>query len=80
MKVGDTVRIKGIPPNLKDNEQLQTRSLFAKCVGRTFVVAGIESPEGSPHRLVRLDVGHVIGVASYLHTIWVEEEFVESLD
>jgi hypothetical protein len=61
MKIGDRVRITGVPPNLKDDEDLQTLSLFQKCVGKTFVVAGIEEPEGLQQKLVRLDVGHVVG-------------------
>ena len=30
MNVGDRVRIKSVPPHLKDDEQLHTRSLFQK--------------------------------------------------
>jgi hypothetical protein len=77
MDVGDRMRVTGVPPDLKDDDNLQTRSLFQKCVGKTFVVAGIEQPEGLPHRLLRLDVGNVVGKQPYLHTIWIEQEFVE---
>jgi hypothetical protein len=77
MKVGDRVRITGVPPNLKDDEDLQTLSLFQKCVGKTFVVAGIEEPEGLAQKLLRFDVGHVVGEQTYAHTIWIEQEFVE---
>jgi len=80
MNIGDTVRIKGIPPNLPDCEELQTRRLFEKCLGKTFVVAGVEMPEGLGQQLLRLDVGHVVGEESYKHTIWIEEEFVEVVE
>lgn len=77
MNLGDTVRVIGVPPNLKDDEHLKTRTLFEKCVGKEFVVAGIEQPEGFPSRLVRLDVGHVVGEEPFLHTIWIEEEYIQ---
>jgi hypothetical protein len=77
MNVGDTVSIKGIPTDVKDDEHLKTRTLFEKCVGREFVIAGIEQPEGFPSRFVRLDVGHVVGEEPFRHTIWVEEEYVQ---
>jgi hypothetical protein len=77
VKAGDRVKLIGIPPNLKDDEVLQTRSLFEKCVGRCFVVAAVEVVDGLTQRLARLDVGHVLGVAPYVHTIWVEEEYLQ---
>ena len=77
MNIGDTVKVIGVPPNLRDDEDMRTRMLFQKCVGESFVVAGIERPEGLPHRLVQLDVGHVLGEEPYVHTIWIEEELVE---
>ena len=77
MKVGDRIKVTGIPPNLRDVGDMKTRSLFQKCVGETFIVAGIDKPEGVPHKLLRLDVGHMLGEEPFLHTIWIEEEFVE---
>lgn len=77
MHVGDRVKVVGVPANLRDDDDLETRTLFQRCVGETFVVAGIEQPEGLPHRLVRLDVGQVIGEQPFVHTIWIEEELVE---
>ncbi len=69
MRVGDKVRLTGIPPGIHDDEKLQTRTLFEKCVGQTFTVAGLETVEGLPYQLVQLDVGHVIGEGSYLESI-----------
>jgi len=64
MEVGDKVTLIGIPSNLKDDEKLQTRALFERCVGKTFVVVGLETVEGLPYKLVKLDVGAVRGKAS----------------
>ena len=80
MRVGDKVKLIGIPPGLKDDEEFRTRSLFERCRGETFVVSGLEAVEGLPHQLVQLDVGHVVGRASYLETIWIEPEYLEVVD
>ncbi len=77
MKIGDRGKVTGIPANLNDDDDMRTRTLFQKCVGETFVVAGVQQPQRLPHRLVQLDVGQVVGEQSYLHTIWIEEELVE---
>ncbi len=34
MKPGDTAKLIGIPPNVRDDDELQTRTLFEKCMGR----------------------------------------------
>jgi hypothetical protein len=60
MKVGDTAKLIGIPPNFRDDEELQTRTLFEKCLGHSFVIA-VESFEGVPFPLARIDVGKVLG-------------------
>ena len=77
MRIGDKVRLTGIPANVRDDEKMQTRKLFEKCLGQTFTVAGLDSVEGLPNQLIRLDVGHVIGKVSYLETIWVEPEYLQ---
>ena len=59
MKTGDTVKLIGIP-HLQDDEDLQTRTLFEKCLGQSFVVVAVETIEGVPFPLARLDVGHVL--------------------
>jgi hypothetical protein len=61
MKAGDTVKLIGIPPNLQDDKDLQTRTLFEKCLGRSFVVVAVESIEGVSYSLAKLDVGYVLG-------------------
>ncbi len=77
MKAGDTVKLIGIPPNLQDDEDLQTRTLFEKCLGQFFVVVAVETVEGVSSPLARLDVGHVLKEESWKHTIWVESEYLE---
>ncbi len=77
MRIGDKVRLTGIPSDIHDDEKLQTRTLFEKCLGQTFTVVGLDSVEGLPYQLIRLDVGHVIGKAPYLETIWVEPEYLQ---
>jgi hypothetical protein len=77
MKAGDMVKLIGIPPNLRDDEDLQTRTLFEKCLGQSFVVSAVESFEGVPFPLARIDVGHVIGKETWEHTIWVEHEYLK---
>ena len=77
MKVGDTAKLIGIPPDAHDGEELKTRTLFEKCLGQSFVIAAVECLEGVPFPLARIDVGHVIGKEPWEHTIWVEREYLE---
>jgi hypothetical protein len=77
MKVGDRVKLIGIPPNLRDDKDLQTRTLFEKCLGKSFPIAELETVEGLPYQVVKLDVGHVVGKAEYMETIWVEPEYLQ---
>jgi hypothetical protein len=46
MKIGDRVRIIGIPPNLPDDEKFKTPEVFQRCLGRTFAIADIQRVEG----------------------------------
>jgi hypothetical protein len=48
VRAGDTAKLIGIPPNLRDDEKMQTRTLFEKCLGQSFVIAAVESFEGIP--------------------------------
>jgi hypothetical protein len=77
VKAGDTAKLIGIPPNLRDDEGMQTRALFEECLGQSFVIAAVESFEGVPFPLARIDVGHVIGEEPWKHTIWVEMEYLQ---
>jgi hypothetical protein len=76
MEAGDTVKVIGIPPNLRDEEDLKTLTLFEKCLGQSFTVIGLESVEGLPYPIARLDVGRVFGKEPWRHTIWVEPKYL----
>jgi hypothetical protein len=77
VKAGDIVRLIAIPPGVKDDEVMQTRTLFERCLGKSFTIAGFEIVEGLPYKLVKLDVGHILGKAEYLETILVEPEYLQ---
>jgi hypothetical protein len=76
MKAGDTVKLIGIPPNLPNDEDMPTRALFEKCLGQSFVVVEVESVEGVPYPLAKLNVGHILGEEPWMHTIWVEPDYL----
>jgi hypothetical protein len=80
MKTGDRVRVVGIPAELPENNELKTRALFEKCVGRSFHVTAVENIEGLDAPLLRLDVGHILDAEPWEHTIWIEPGYVELLD
>ncbi len=77
MKAGDTVRLIAIPPDVKDDRELQTRTLFEKCSGKMFPIVALETVDGLPYQMVRLDVGHILGEPTYNQTIWVEPEYLQ---
>ena len=51
-----------------------------KCLGKTFAVTAVQTVDGLTHQLVQLDVGHILGKASYLETIWVEPVYLQLKD
>jgi hypothetical protein len=69
MKAGDKVQLISILPNLRDEGEMQTLTLFQKCLGQSFTVDGVEIVEGLPFPVARLDVGHVLGEEPWKHTI-----------
>lgn len=77
LKIGDNVRLIGIPPDTRDDEELRTHTLFEKCRGKTFAIAGLDTIEGLPYQLVRLNVGHILGQPPELQTIWVEPQYLQ---
>ena len=74
-KPGDWVRIIEIPPNLADDEDMKTRTLFQMCVGKIFRVEDVEQTEGP--LLLELHVGRMLGRENYTEVIWIEPEYVE---
>jgi hypothetical protein len=79
MKIGDKVRVIGIPEGLADND-MQTKQVFELCLGRIFPIEDFKQVEDLPYKLVELFVGEVVGEADYMHSIWVEPEFLEVVD
>jgi hypothetical protein len=77
VKAGDRVKLIGVPPNVRDDAELQTRTLFEKCLGESFLIEAMRQVDGLPHELAQLNVGHVLGKSPCMHTIWVEEEYLQ---
>ena len=66
-RVGDTVKVVGIPPNLHDAAGIGTPDVFRKAVGKTFRVEALG------------EYGHLELIISGSDTIWIEPEFVEAV-
>ena len=77
MKAGDTAKLIGIPPKVCDDDDFKTRTLFEKCLGKSFVIAAIDSFEGVPFPLARIEIGRGFGKEFRGHTIWVELEYLQ---
>ena len=74
MKAGDKVRITGLPPGLQDNE-MRTKEILELCLGRVFPIVDFDD-----YGLLELHVGEVVGEPDYMHSIWIEPEFVEVVE
>jgi hypothetical protein len=77
MKAGDRVKLIGVPPNLRDEDDLRTLTLFEKCLGQSFVVAEMETVEGVPYPLAKLGVGHILGKETWEEVIWIEPGYLQ---
>ena len=78
MRIGDKVKLIGIPPDVRDQDDMPTRTLFERCVGRVFEVADLETVEGVPYQLAKLNVGHVLGQPEHMQEIWVEPQYLQT--
>lgn len=76
MKIGDNVRVIGMPECLPDDD-MGTGRIFELCLGKTFPIKDLQSVEGLDYKMVELHVGEVVGEPDYAHMIWIEPEFVE---
>jgi len=70
MKIGEKVRLVGIPDGLEDQPDFPTKSTFEKCVGRELVIAGFND-------IGMVDIGIEFVTGSVGETIWVERNFLE---
>jgi|GEM_PF-2101161 len=77
MKVGDWVRVVGVPHDVVDKDGINTRTIFEKCVGRFFRVEAIEQVDGLAYPLIELHVGRVLGYENYNDSVWIEPEYLE---
>lgn len=80
MRIGDWVRVIGVPPNLGVEVGLNTRTLFENCLGKCFHIKAIQHVEGLSHPLAELHVGHVVGRQPPLESIWVEPEYLDRVE
>lgn len=71
MKIGDLVRVVSVPPDLRDDSELNTSSLFSLCLGRAFRIIALDSG------LIELHVGGVIGQEPWGHSIFIKPQHVE---
>jgi hypothetical protein len=69
MKIGDRVEVVAEPGSLPSG--MGTRELFEACVGRVFLIRGIDE-----NGFLELHVGEVVGEESYMHSIWIEADCV----
>ncbi|MCA1398397.1 MULTISPECIES: hypothetical protein [Bradyrhizobium] len=68
MKIGDRVEVVAIPDALP--EDMGTRTLLTRCLGRHFPIVDLKGD------LVELEVGEVVEESSYMHSIWIERDYV----
>ena len=76
-KIGDTIRVVGIPPGLHDAGGIGTPEVFRDAVGQTFRIEGFDDHGNLELQVWRTDSPHAPKVPD---TIWIEPEFVESAD
>jgi hypothetical protein len=65
MKIGDAVRLTGLPDGLPE----ETESVFQRCLGHSLVIAGFNEIGWA-----EIDVGSITGLVC--ETIWVEPQFL----
>ena len=74
MKVGDKARVIRVPPALPEDE-LNTRSLLGRCLGRVFPIVGFNGAGW-----LELEVGEVLDKIPCMDAIWIEPELVEIVE
>jgi hypothetical protein len=72
-KIGDLVTIIKVPPDLRDNPELKTKTVFETCLGNTYPIQGFDQ-YGHLELAVGKDTDSLVG--GYMNTIWIEPEFV----
>ena len=73
MKIGDKIRVVKIPISAEGvSDEMGTQKLFEDCLGKVFEIKGFDD---IGH--IELHVGKLRGEKDYLHSVWIEPEFVE---
>jgi len=70
MKIGDKIRLVDVPDGLEDYPDFPTKSTFAKCIGREFVISDFNE-----HGMAEIEIYSVTGSKS--EKIWVEPKFLK---
>jgi hypothetical protein len=82
MKVGDKIRVVKLPEFVTklSTDFMETKTVFERCLGRTFTIIRIKPGVETGGELLELEVGAVVGEADYMHSIWIEPELVELVE
>jgi hypothetical protein len=72
-KVGDLVTVIKVPTGLGDEPELNTKTVFETCLGKTFTIQGFDQ-YGHLELAVGKEIDDLVG--GYMNTIWIEPEFV----
>jgi len=67
-RIGDVIRVTCVPYAVKRDGPAETRSVFKRAVGKTFVVQGF-----GRYGHIQLDISKI----QKLDTIWIEPDCVE---
>jgi len=79
LKRGDKIRIVGLPKSLRNEGDMQTKTIFKLCHGRVFRIVGFFG-DGIHEDWIELHVGRVVGEPGYKHSIFIEPALVEVVD
>ncbi len=72
-KIGDLVTVIQVPPDLRDDPELKTKTVFKTCLGKTYAIQGFDQ-YGHLELAVGKDIDNLVG--GYMNTVWIEPEFV----
>lgn len=71
MKVGDHVKVLGVPPKYLEDTDPEVVEVFRRSIGNVYPIHSFYGDD-----YVQLEVGKILGTDSY-HSIWLAMEFVE---
>jgi len=59
-KIGDLVTIIQVPPDLRDDPELKTKTVFETCLGKTYPIQGFDQ-YGHLELAVGKDIDNLVG-------------------